>query len=215
LVGDFLLARALAIGAETGKLDVITVLADITGRMAQGEIHQLSKKGDICLTEAEYLDIIGNKTAVLIQGACRVGALIADAAAHQQKAVGTYGFHIGMAFQMVDDMLDYIAQTDCLGKTVGTDLREAKMTLPLIHLMARLAPQERQIVKEVMGKTDLPEDQFLAVVALMEKYNSLAYVRTCAEDHVARAKAALMGFDPSETRSLLLNVADYAIAREQ
>jgi octaprenyl-diphosphate synthase len=213
LVGDFLLARALAIGAETGKLKVIEVLADITGRMAQGEIHQLAQKGDMGLTEAVYLDIITNKTAVLIQGACRVGAIIADAPENREQALGAYGYHLGMAFQMIDDLLDYGAQTATLGKVTGAVIREGKLTLPLIHLLQRANPAQRSQIQAVMGQPDFSDDAFKDVVAMMDHYGSLAYVAGRATVHVEKAKAALDGFAPSPTRDLLLEVADYVVAR--
>jgi len=213
LVGDFLLARALAVGARTGKLEAIAVLADITGRMVQGEIEQLTRKGDPDLTEDAYLDIITNKTAVLIQGACRVGAIIAGAPADRQQALGDFGFHLGMAFQMIDDLLDYNASTAALGKATGADLKEAKLTLPLIHLLQWASSAERGIILDLMGKPDLTDEQIAAVAAMMEAHGSLAHVAERANDHVAKAKSALRHFGPSPTRQLLLEVADYVVTR--
>jgi len=213
LVGDYLLARALAIGAQTGKLEVIDVLADITGRMAQGEIEQLARKGDPGLDEAGYLNIIVNKTAVLIQGACRVGAIIADAPAHRQQALGDYGFNLGLAFQMVDDLLDYNASTATLGKATGADLKEGKLTLPLIHLLQRIGPPERDQVQALMGDAGLADDQIAAVVAMMRRHGSLDYVAGRARAHIDKAKAALEGFAPSATKELLVDVADYVVTR--
>lgn len=213
LVGDFLLARALAIGAQTGKLEVIDVLADITGRMAQGEIEQLTRKGDCRLNEAAYLNIITNKTAVLIRGACQVGAIIADAPADRRQAMGDYGLNLGLAFQMVDDLLDYSASTATLGKATGADLKEGKLTLPLIHLLERAEPDERSQVQALMGDANLSEATIATVVDMMGRYGSLAYVAERARDHVARAKAALEGFAPSPTKELLMEVADYVVTR--
>jgi len=214
LVGDFLLARALAIGARTGKLEVINVLADITGRMAQGEIEQLTRKGDNRLTEATYLSIITNKTAALIQGACQVGAIIADAPEDRQRAMGDYGLNLGLAFQMIDDLLDYSASAAALGKATGADLKEGKLTLPLIHLLQRVTVGERSQVEALMGNADVSEAAVATVVAMMQRYGSLAYVADRAGDHVARAKAALAGFAPSPTKALLMDVADYVVTRQ-
>jgi octaprenyl-diphosphate synthase len=133
LTGDFLLARALDIAAKTKEPDIISVIAKITRDMSQGEIDQLEKKGKPDLSEDEYLEIIKRKTAVLIQGACRSGAILAKAQKEKQEALNQYGFHLGMAFQMADDLLDYTASAKELGKNPGADMREGKLTLPLIH----------------------------------------------------------------------------------
>ncbi len=135
LVGDFLLARSLSIAAETNKIEVIQAIGEVTEDMAQGEIHQLLNKGSLDLTEMEYKEVIRRKTASLIQGACRTGALIAGASPEKEKALTVFGLNLGFAFQMADDLLDYTSDTETLGKTIGADLREGKMTLPLIHTL--------------------------------------------------------------------------------
>jgi octaprenyl-diphosphate synthase len=121
LTGDFLLARSLSISAETGLLKVIQIMTKITENMSQGEIHQLIRMGSLDLTEDEYMEIIRRKTAVLMQGACWTGALIATASEREEKALSEYGFNLGIAFQMADDLLDYTSDTSILGKEVGTD----------------------------------------------------------------------------------------------
>ncbi len=118
LVGDFLLARALSIASETGRPKVIKIISQITENMSQGEIQQLMRKGNIDLSESEYLEIITRKTAVLIQGSCRVGAILAKASEKDEKALSDYGFNLGLAFQMADDLLDYTANPVSLGKEI-------------------------------------------------------------------------------------------------
>src|SRR6056297_1217775 len=149
LVGDFLLARALAIAARTENPKIIRIISDITESMCQGEIQQLTRKGDIRLTESEYMEVIQRKTGFLIQGACQTGAILAGADAEAEKQLSEYGYHIGIVFQIADDLLDYIAETDTLGKTVGADLREGKLTLPLIHVLARANGKDRAQVVEI------------------------------------------------------------------
>ncbi|MEA3437272.1 MAG: polyprenyl synthetase family protein, partial [Thermodesulfobacteriota bacterium] len=130
LVGDFLLARSLSISAETGDMKVIRTIAKITENMSQGEIHQLMRKGELNISEEEYMDVIRRKTAVLFQGACRISAIITDATHEKEKALSDYGYNLGLAFQMADDLLDYTSDTKVLGKEVGADLKEGKLTLP-------------------------------------------------------------------------------------
>ena len=143
LVGDFLFARALSIAALTRRPKIIKIIARITEDMSQGEIHQLMMKGRIDLSEEEYNEIIRRKTAALIQGACRSGALIANARKTEETALSTFGFHIGLAFQMTDDLLDYVSDTRLLGKAVGADLREGKLTLPVIHALENANEADR------------------------------------------------------------------------
>ena len=135
LVGDFLFARSLSIAAETGITKVIKILAETAEAVSQGEIHQLIRKGSLDVSEAEYMQIIRNKTAVLFQGVCHVSSLLADAPKDKEIALSEYGLNFGIAFQMADDLLDYTSDTSILGKEVGADLREGKLTLPVIHYL--------------------------------------------------------------------------------
>jgi octaprenyl-diphosphate synthase len=128
LTGDFLLARSLSIAAESGSLKTIKIIADITENMSQGEIQQLIHQGDLNFSEKAYMTVIYRKTAALIEGACRVGAILAGAPEREEKALSDYGRHVGLAFQMADDLLDYTADAEVLGKKVGADLREGKLT---------------------------------------------------------------------------------------
>jgi octaprenyl-diphosphate synthase len=152
----FLLARGLSIAADTGLNEVIRTIAHITENMSQGEIRQLEKKGDVTLTEDAYLDVIRCKTAVLFQGACRTGALVAGAKTDIVEALTDYGYHLGLAFQMADDLLDYTQDSQSLGKHAGADLREGKLTLPLIHAMSRASETDRQRMAAILGNPDFP-----------------------------------------------------------
>ncbi|MDM8538245.1 polyprenyl synthetase family protein, partial [Desulfobacterales bacterium HSG17] len=154
LTGDFLLARSLSIAAEAQSSDVIKVIAGITENMSQGEIHQLTQKQNLNLSEEEYREIIRRKTAVLIEGACKVGALISKRETSVVNALSEYGFNLGMAFQMADDLLDYISNTDSLGKAVGADLREGKLTLPVIHALESASKQDRDLMEQIITRQD-------------------------------------------------------------
>ena len=214
LVGDFLLARSLSIAAETGRLKVIQTIAAITENMSQGEIQQLANKGRITLAEAEYRQVIENKTAGLIRGACRVGALVAGAPEKQVEQLSDFGYHLGLAFQMADDLLDYVADSRQLGKRTGADLREGKLTLPLIYVLERAAPAHRRWIVDLVENRDFSQDDFTRLVSLMGHYGGIEYTRRQAAQQIDQAKTALDGFEASETRKTLTMIADYALARK-
>ncbi len=214
LVGDFLLARSLSIAARPGKLAIMDVIADITEEMSQGEIHQLIKKGDLLLSEAEYMEVIRRKTAVLIQGACRVGALLADAPEARIDDLTRYGHHLGVAFQMADDLLDYTADTTELGKEVGADIREGKLTLPLIRSLQKADTRQRERIEGIVRDETFSPDDFRELIDLLETLGGIAYTRRQAEAHVAEAKAALTTFGSSRPQETLLNIAEYALYRK-
>ncbi len=214
LSGDFLMARALSIAAHTGRMNVINVIARITENMSQGEIHQLIKKGDLSLSEAEYMEVIRRKTAVLIQGACQTGAMIADADAAQENALSEYGFHLGMAFQMADDLLDYVSDTSSLGKAVGADLREGKLTLPVIYALEHALPQDREFMENLIQENNFSVSDFNTFKTMLNTYGGLAYAEKTAKSHVERAKSSLMVFKDSSDREILSLIADYALHRK-
>ncbi len=214
LVGDFLLARALSIAAETGRPEIIRVIAEVTENMSQGEIHQLMRKGAIDLKEPEYLEIISRKTAVLIQGACRIGAILAEAPEDVEKSLSQYGFNLGLAFQMADDLLDYTADASVLGKELGADLKEGKLTLPVVHAMARAPEDVKTEMEEIINKTDFSLQEFKTLIDFMNQYDGIRYTKKLAKEKIRIAQSALSVFKPSETRMLLSDIADYAIHRE-
>lgn len=213
LTGDFLLARSLSIAAETENPRVIRIIAGITENMSQGEIQQLTRKSDPGLTEAEYFEIIRRKTAVLIQGACTVGALIAGASEARVEALSGYGCDVGMAFQIVDDLLDYVSDTATLGKGVGADLREGKLTLPVIRARGRAAPDDRERMEKILLKQDVSDAEFAGLKDLLNRYHGIEDARIEAGVHVARARKRLDIFEESETRRLLMDIGDYAMLR--
>lgn len=215
LTGDFLLARSLSLAAETGNPQIIKIIARITEEMSQGEIEQLRNRGRAELSEAEYMEVIRRKTAVLIEGACHAGALLAGAPDADAAALKQYGFHLGMAFQMADDLLDYTADTQTLGKTIGADLKEGKLTLPVIHALTATSPENRKFMTSLFGKKDIGMDDFKAFVDLLEAYGGISHTRESARAHVAAAKSALSRFTYSEYVELLENIADYSLVRRK
>ena len=214
LTGDFLLARALDIASKTREPDIISVIAKITQDMSQGEIDQLSKKRKLDLSEEEYLEIIKRKTAVLIQGACKSGAILANAQKEKEDKLDLYGFHLGMAFQMADDLLDYTADAKDLGKNPGADIREGKLTLPLIHSLANASNEDKEWIKNIIAGTEFDPDQFEKLKEKLYEYKGIDYTQKRSEDHVKKAKACLDGFEDCESKQLLNLIADYSIERK-
>ncbi len=214
LVGDFLLARSLAIAAETKRPDLIRVVSNITENMSQGEIHQLMRKGHLDLAEAEYMKIIEHKTAVLFQGTCRSGALIADVPIEKVNALSDYGFNLGMAFQMKDDLLDYSGNTAVLGKEVGADLKEGKLTLPVIYALESAVPEDRALMEDIIRNRNFTINDFEILIKMIDKYGGRTYTQNLAADYVRQAKEGLAVFNDSETKETLLMIADYTLSRK-
>ena len=214
LVGDFLLARSLSISAKTGNMKVIRAIAKITENMSQGEIHQLMRKGDLDISQEEYLEVIRRKTAVLFQGACRISAIIADAQNEKEKALSDYGYNLGLAFQMADDLLDYTSDTKMLGKEVGADLKEGKLTLPVIYSLKAADMKDRNMMENIIKNEKFSINDFEKLVELLKKYRGISYTQKLASEHIKKAKEALSIFEPSETREILVKVADYALNRK-
>lgn len=213
LTGDFLLARSLSIASETEDPKVIRVIAGITENMSQGEIDQLHQKGNIDLSEADYFEIIRRKTAVLMEGACHTGALIAGADEVRRKRLAKYGYHLGIAFQIADDLLDYTADTKALGKRIGADLREGKLTLPVIRAIAAASEEDRKRIRSIVADPCFTTSQFQALIDLLRRYRGLDYARQAAEEHVRSACAQLDDWPESPHRSVLFDIAEYALQR--
>lgn len=214
LVGDFLLARSLTIAAETGRSQVIRVIAEITENMSQGEIQQLASKGSAKLSEEEYMEVIRRKTAVLFQGACRVSGILADVPDSQEQALAAYGGNLGLAFQMADDLLDYTVDSQKLGKLVGADLREGKLTLPVIYSLKQASGSDRWQMVEIVRNRDFAPEEFKWLIGRLEKYGGIEYTRKRAWEHIEAAKQALVHFEESADRQLLVDIADYALLRQ-
>lgn len=214
LTGDFLLATALVIGARTKSIRVIEVIAQITADLAQGEILQMEKKGNPDLTEDEYNEIIERKTAVLIQGSCGTGAIVAGAGEDKEIALKNYGWHLGMAFQMADDLLDYTATADQLGKNPGADMREGKLTLPLIYSLDKAGATDREWMLAAMARPEFNQAEFQGLKERLTRLGGIEYTKNRAQTHVKSAKTALDIFPESTSKHLLEMIAEYSILRK-
>ncbi len=214
LVGDFLLARVLSIASRTGRMRIIKAIAEITENMSQGEIHQLINKGKLDLSEEEYMEVIRRKTAVLIEGACRTGAIIAGASEKKEKALAGYGLNIGLAFQMADDLLDYISDTKVLGKEIGADLKEGKLTLPVIHALQNTEPQDRALMEKIITNDNFSNQDFKKLKDLLKTYKGLDYTRSRAKFHIKAAIDSIAPIGNSQSKDLLLMLAEYVLTRK-
>lgn len=213
LVGDFLLARGLSIAAATGQTRIIEIIAGITEDMSQGEIHQLMRKQHLYLSEQEYIEVIQRKTAVLIQGACKVGAIIADASPEEEAALSTFGYNLGLAFQMADDLLDYTAHTKELGKEIGADLREGKITLPFIYALRDARPADREMLERIIIDPEFTLEEFEKLVKYLNSCGGIEYTQNKAADYIGKAKQALKVFNAGPTLETLLEIANYTLYR--
>lgn len=213
LTGDYLLSKALVLTAQTRNFEVIDTISAITGQMAQGEIEQLRNRNDLLLSEAAYTEVIGRKTAVLLEGACKSGALLAGADSEMTASAARYGWELGLAFQVADDLLDYLGDEKTLGKRPGADLREGKATLPLIYALSVLDEEGRSLILNCGGK-DFSDSDFLSVKSLMEKAGGFDYAEKRAFSHRDRALAALAPWPEGKEKALLSYLADYAIRRK-
>lgn len=213
LVGDFLLGQAFMMMVETGDIGALGVLSAASAVMAEGEVFQLAKTGDLNTTPADYAEVIRAKTAVLFEAACEVGAMSGGADSAGRKALARYGLELGKAFQLVDDVLDYGGQSGTLGKNTGDDLREGKMTLPVILALAESSATERATIVAALGDADATAEQVADVVAIMERHATLARTLEQAQDHARSAQQSLGILPASEMRMLLSDVVEFSVLR--
>lgn len=215
LVGDYLFAKALAISSLTGRLIFTEVMSDTVARMAEGEVMQMLRAGDPSITEEEYEMVIFRKTGLLIESCCYLGAVLANGHDWQAQSLRRYGRHIGLAFQIVDDTLDYKTTAIEFGKPVGHDLDEGKITLPLIRTLAQATPEHKSELIELIGKSPRNHDEFQRVKELIAQYRGLEQALARATDEIAAGKAALQDFPPCEEKYDLMDLADYIVTRRK
>ena len=213
LVGDFLLGQAFMMMVETGDIAALGVLSSASAVMAEGEVFQLAKTGDLATTPEDYAEVIRAKTAVLFEAACEVGAMSGGADEGGRRALARYGLELGTAFQLVDDALDYGGQSGTLGKNTGDDLREGKMTLPIILALAEGSPAERETIAAALGKMDATAEQVAAVMAIIGRHQTLRRTLEQAHAHARLAQEALRTLPPSPMRDLLGDVVEHSVLR--
>ena len=182
LVGDFLYSKAFKLMSEIGDIALIKLMSRITNVMSEGEVFQLMKCGDVNITEEEYLAIIEKKTAVLLSAACAAGAILGSASEDKIDALGQFGYKIGMAFQITDDTLDYMAQEQEFGKSIGKDLEEGKMTLPLIFALKNATQEEKDKARDLIANKEGNEKIIPVILSLIQKYKGIDYsLQSCRQ----------------------------------
>ncbi len=212
LVGDFLFARAFQLMVADGSLRVLDILSRAAATIAEGEVLQLVTQNDLETTEARYLDVIRGKTAALFEAACEVGAVVADRE-DAAAPLASYGGSLGIAFQLVDDALDYAAEQATLGKTIGDDFREGKVTMPVLVAYAAGEESERRFWQRTVGEGEIDDGDLAQAMALMARHRAIEATLARAAAFAGEARASLAAFPPSPLRAVMEEVADYTVAR--
>ena len=211
LVGDFLYSRAFQLLVELGDMDIMRMLADTTNTIAEGEVQQLINAGDAGIEEANYLNVIHKKTAILFQTATATAAVLAGQASASVDALARYGHHLGMTFQLQDDVLDYAGNADEMGKNIGDDLSEGKPTLPLIFAMREGTPEQARVVRDAIQNSDA--SQINDVIDIVQSCGGLEYTRKSAMEHARLARNAIRDIAGSRYKQALLELTDFALSR--
>ncbi len=213
LVGDFLFSRAFQLMVEDGSLKVLDILSRASAVIAEGEVLQLVTSNDIDTTEEDYLRVIGAKTAQLFAAAARIGAVLGERSEAEERALESYGRHLGIAFQLVDDVLDYSAREIELGKAIGDDFREGKITLPIVLALRAADDRERQFWRRTLEDLDQRDDDFPCAMALLVRHGTLAATLARAGDYAREARAALSVFRAGPEQQALDEVIDFCLER--
>lgn len=215
LVGDFFYCQASSLLVGTGNLKIIHRITEAMLATTEGEILEISKSNDLSTSEEDYLKIVTNKTAVLMASACEIGGLLANVSEEFISALGSYGRHMGIAFQLADDILDYVSEEAKFGKARGTDLREGKLTLPLLVALRHCHQEERRLIKEALITEKLEEGRLREIVSLINRYGGIEETLRRARSHADEARSALSLFKPSIEKEAMVALAHYMIERNQ
>jgi octaprenyl-diphosphate synthase len=213
LVGDFLFTKCFSLMVESRNWEILQTISDATMLMAEGELQELLNTGDILLTEESYLSIVARKTAILISAATKIGAILGNVTDDKKKALFDFGMDVGIAFQLIDDNLDYTSKQEEFGKKIGIDLQEGKITLPLIFTLSRCTPEEKLSIQKTLESNPITEEAFFDVVTLIERYEGIQYTRKRAKEYIERAKRHLDLFPDDKDRQALYAMADYILER--
>jgi len=215
LVGDFLFSKSFSLMVGVGSLDILRVFSDATTVIAEGEVLQLLCTGDIDLTEERYIGVVRSKTAILMSAACEAGAILGGASGRQQQVLADFGMDLGIAFQLMDDILDYTATEEEFGKCIGHDLEEGKITLPLIYTLRYCTGVEQSAIVAVLEKDEMSLDDFQHVSGLVKRYGGIEYTVNAARGYIERCRGLLDMFDASSVRAAMLDLADYVVTRNR
>jgi len=213
LVGDFLFSRSFELMVEDGSLKVLKILSGASAVIAEGEVNQLTAQRSIGLSEERYLDIIGAKTAALFAAACRIAAVVAERGEAEELALDAYGRYLGIAFQLVDDAIDYVSEAQVMGKEAGDDFREGKVTLPVILAYARGAAEDRAFWEAAIAGRRVADEDLAQAVALIRRTHAIDDTLARARHYGQRAIDALGPFASGAAKAAMVEAVEFAIAR--
>lgn len=212
LIGDYLLSKCLISGTETGSLDVMRILADSAKRLSKGELLQIEKSKTLNISEEEFFTMISNKTGALIGAACELGAMTTSNTKEDRENLRSYGESIGIAFQIRDDLLDYYGNQRRLGKPIGNDFKDKKITLPLIFSFKNAPSKEISLIKKKIKK-GVEKRDIKEIINFAEKYNGIKYAQQKLDEYAKTAKEALTCYPESDVKKAMINFVDYIILR--
>lgn len=215
LVGDYIFMHSMAMALAEGNLDILRLLSDATIKMIEGEILGTEQNGRVDLSVEDYFDIVGRKTAALFGATCRIPGYFVDLPESSTLALHTYGYNLGICFQLIDDLLDFTSSTEILGKPALSDLKEGKVTLPLILAMPRATAREREIITNVASRKSFEDLDPAEILAIVNRYDTLHETREIARDYANRARAALEPFAPSSAKEALDLALDFVLDRDR
>ena len=213
LVGDFLLSRAFQLMARDGNLEILRILSDTSATMSEGEVKQLSTQNDIETSIETYIDVVERKTAKLFSAACEIGPVIAGKSSLEQEEMARFGHNLGVAFQIVDDVLDYSAKQEQLGKTIGEDFSEGKVTLPMILAYESADKKEKDFWLRIINDRLVADTDFRTAITIMTKRRLLDKAMSVAKDYAKLALAEISNFPDCDEKQALLELADFAVNR--
>ncbi len=214
LVGDFLFTKCFSLLVENGNPKILQAIARATTLMAEGELEELIKTNDLSITEENYFSIIIRKTAALFSAATQIGAILGDVPEEKERVFTDFGMNLGIAFQLIDDTLDYTSREQDFGKKIGIDLQDGKITLPLIFSLRHCSEKELSLIQETVLANPVTKEAFDQVVRIIEKYQGLTYTLEKAKEYVNRAKENLFSLPPSREKEALLSLSDYVLERK-
>lgn len=213
LVGDFLLSRGLLNAVNNDEFEFLKVTSNSVKRMSEGELLSIEKSKSVEITEEEYYQIIGDKTASLLSSCCEVGAISATDDKDKQLAMRMYGEYVGIAFQLKDDILDFESKSSILGKPVANDIKEKKITLPLIYAFSKASKSESKTIQKIIKNGNLKTKDIEEVINFIKKYNGIVYAQTQAKNYSNKAKEQIAQFPDSDAKNSLIEFADFVISR--
>jgi len=213
LVGDFLFTKCFSLLVENSNWKILQSISKATITMAEGELEELTKTKDLSLTERNYLSIINRKTASLISATTQIGAILGNVSKEREEALSQFGRDVGIAFQLIDDNLDYTSNEEEFGKKIGIDLQDGKITLPLIFTLSHCDREEREFIRKTVESHPITKKAFFRVVEIIEKHRGVSYTWKRAKRYIERAKRHLHLFQKSKEKEALFALADYVLER--